>query len=52
MADKTVSIDIKTTADTAGARQAQNAIDDLNPGVKSLGTHAETGGKNMGKWGC
>jgi hypothetical protein len=51
MADRTVGIEIKTTADTSGAKNAQHAIDDLNPGVKRLGNETEITGKNVGKMG-
>jgi hypothetical protein len=51
MADKNVGIEIKTTADTTGAKQAQASIENLNPVVKKLGTETETTGKNVGKMG-
>jgi hypothetical protein len=51
MAGRTFEIGIKTTADTSGATQAQRAIDELNPGVRKLGTETETSGKNVGKLG-
>lgn len=51
MADKTVSIDIKTTSDTSGAKQATQALDAVNTSSKKLTTGSEAAGKNMGKMG-
>ena len=51
MSDKTVSIAIKTTADTAGAKATSAALEKVEGSAKKATKATDEGGKGMGKAG-